>query len=96
MKGKLSAEPNYMLINLTGFRIIKDKNNYFVHFFVLLSLNQRLLHLVKSDEQQLILVKVFDSLNWKCRLCLWRLLSPLLTRDFLSFGGRRTHFFDIG
>lgn len=52
-----------MLINLTGFRIIKDKNNYFLHFFVLLSLNQRLLHLVKSDQQQLILVKVFDSLN---------------------------------
>ena len=56
MKLKLSAEANQVFVYFGGFRVIDDEYNIFLDLFVLLSLDQCLLHLVKSNHKELILI----------------------------------------
>lgn len=65
MKRELSAEPNQMLVNLSGLRVINDKHNILLHLRVLLCLNKCLLNLIKSDEQKFISIQVFNDLHGK-------------------------------
>ena len=47
--GELSAETDNVLVDLGGFRVVNHENHVIVNRSLLLSFNQGLLNLIKSD-----------------------------------------------